>query len=457
MPLISLPYTLALPYPIQFMLDWFLASWWLWLFLALFFFAKAVWMVYIQEYFKKKTTVWTMLEMHIPREMTQTPRAMEQVFTGIHALKNSASDYEEKYWDGEVPMWFSFEAVSFGGEVHFYLFIPQIRRKHIEAVFYAMYPDIEFTEVAEDYIQRLPATAEELYDRGYRMFGNELLLSKKPVYPIRTYLDFEAAAEEKEVDPVASLMETLARIDPREHLWVQILARPKVDSFIAAFRKAGEDEIDAIREVGRFVRLPSGAAAIDPETGFPLYSIPSPGQVEQMKGIDRKTGKPAFDVLIRYIYFSPQEIFSNSFGRRSIFMVMNAYAAESFNKFGHNVFAWTLAKIWYSPYIFPRRRAAARREWLYRKYREREMYPDTLLEAPLKMKLFHWGFKPWHPPVRSGYSPVLCTEELATIFHPPTAAVLAGPLIKRVDARRRGPPATLPIYGEADEKLPGME
>lgn len=452
MPYIPFLSPLVLPYPAQVMLDWFIAQWWLWVFLALLVFAYNLWIVYVQEYYKKVTNPWTMLEMHIPREFTQTPRAMEQIFVGIHALKNSASDLEEIYWDGEVPLWFSFEAVSFGGEVHFYLFIPVVRRKHIEALFYAMYPDIEFSEVEEDYIRRLPDTAAELYEKGYRMFGNELLFDKSPVYPIKTYLDFEATTEEREVDTMGPLLETLARIDPREHLWMQLLFRPKVDHHIEAFKKMGDDEINKIRETGRFVRGPTGEPILDPETGFPMYSIPSPGQVEAMKAIDRKIGKPAFDAIIRYIYVAPREIFNNSFGRRSIFMAMNQPSTESFNKFKHNVFAWTLAKIWYAPYIFPRRRAAARREWLYDKYRQRDMYPDTLLEAPLKMKLYHWGFKPWKLT-----NVVLATDELATLFHPPTAAVLTGPLIKRTDARRVGPPATLPIYGAEDEKLPGFE
>ena len=447
---LSLPF--VLPAPLQVFWSWFAAYWWLWVFLVLLFSAVQLWKVYIQEYYKKVTNAWTMLEMHIPREIIQTPRAMEQVFQQLHAVRNSASDFQETWWDGEVPLWFSFEPVSFGGEIHFYLFIPAIRRKHIEAAFYAVYPDIEFTEVDEDYIRRMPPDAAELYRAGYRMFGNELLMTKIPAYPIRTYQDYESPAEEKEVDPVSTLLETLSRIDPREHLWVQILVRPKVDNFIDSFREAGEREINRIRELGRFIRTPEGAVAVDPETGFPLYSIPSPGQVETMKAISRKIGKPAFDVVIRYLYMSPQEIFSSSFGRRSIFAAMNQYASEDFNKFKHNVYAWTLAKVWYYPYIFPQRRAAARRWWLYEKYRQREMYPDTLLEAPLKMKLFHWGFKPWRET-----NVVLNIEELATIFHPPTKLVLTGPLVKRVEARKVGPPAELPIYGEGEEQLPGLE
>lgn len=442
--------------PLQILGDWFASNWWLVAFLILLGLAVQVWKAYIQECYKKVTNPWIMLELHLPRETKQTPRAMEQVFSALHAIRNSASDFEEQWWDGEVPLWFSFEAVSFGGEIHFYLFIPRIRRRHIEGVFYAAYPDIEFTEVVEDYIWRLPETATELYRQGYWIFGNELIFAKDPVYPIRTYMDLEAPVEEKEVDPVADLLETLSRIDPREHLWVQILVRPKVDSFIDQFRKQGDDEINRIKERGRFARTAVGQVVIDPITGLPVYTIPAPGEVEAMRSIGRKVGKPAFDAVIRYIYFSPQDIFSSSFGRRSIFTAMNQYATEDYNKFAHNVHAWTLAKLWYSPYIFPSRRAEARRNWLYAKYRGREMYPENLITTLLKMKLFHWGFRSRSPgPGR--FNLVLNTEELATIFHPPTLLVLTGPLVKRIEARRVGPPAGLPIYGEGEEPLPGME
>ena len=422
---------------------WLIAYWWLWLFAILLFLASKIWRAYIQEYFKKITTTWMMLELRFPREAKHSPKAMEQVFATIHAVKNSASDTEERWWDGEVPMWFSLEAVSFGGEIHVYLFIPAIRRNHIEAVFYANYPDIEITEVADDYIHRLPATAEELYEKGYRMFGNELILSKEPVYPIRAYPDFESPAEEKEVDPVASLFETLSRIKPQEYLYFQLLVRPD-DRTSPGFKKAGEMEIEYIKGRSR--------STIDPTTGLTIFAVPSPGEVEAMKSIQRKISRPAFDAILRYIYIAPQEIFSSSFGRRSILSAMNQYASEEFNRFGHNNQVWTLAKVWYRPYIFPTRRGAARRASLYERYHWRQMNPDSITEAILKMRLFHWGFRPWQMS-----NVVLNTEELATIFHPPTALVMTGPLMSRVEARRVGPPAGLPIYGEDDEKLAGLD
>ena len=77
------------------------------------------------------------------------------------------------------------------------------------------------------------------------------------------------------------------------------------------------------------------------------------------------------------------------------------------------------------------------------------MYQETFGMTVLDMKLFNWGWRP-----RRFSNMVLNTEELATIYHPPTYIVLTGPLIKRVEARKTGPPAGLPIYGEGSEDLP---
>jgi len=415
--------------------------WWLWLFILLFFLARSFWLAYVQEYFKRSIQ-WVMLELRMPRELRKTPRAMEQVFMAMHAVRNSPSDVLERWWDGEVPMWFSCEAVSFGGEVHFYLRVPTVRRNHIEAALYAQYPDIEIVEV-EDYINRLPSTFDELEKAGYDFFGNELVLNKKDVYPILTYADFEATQTEKELDPVGALLETLSRIRPQEHLWLQILIRPKVDE---GWYEEGEKEIKRIQEESGKRKM------FSPQFGEFIMIDRAPSDIEMMKDLARKIEKPAFDVLIRYLYIAPREIFSSSFGRRSILMALNQYASETYNKFRHNIHAWTMVKFLYWPHIFPGLRTYWRKVEVYRKYRERIMYPETFAGGLLQMKLFNWGLKPRSFWMSSRMS--LNTEELATIFHPPTQVVLTGPLIKRVEARKIGPPAGLPIYGEGAEDLP---
>ena len=48
------------------------------------------------------------------------------------------------------------------------------------------------------------------------------------------------------------------------------------------------------------------------------------------------------------------------------------------------------------------------------------------------------------------------TEELATLYHLPSFPVLTAPFIKRVEAKRMGPPAGLQIFGE-EEDVPGLK
>ena len=280
---------------------WILSLWWLWLFIALFLLARSLWLEYVQEHYKRSMK-WTMIELRIPREVRKTPRAMEQVFLAIHAVRNSADDFQEIYWDGEVTMWFVCEAVSFGGEVHFYMRIPEVRRNHIEAAIYAQYTDIECV-VVDDYIDRLPPTVREIKKAGYNLFGNELILQKPATYPLTSFVEFESMQTEKELDPVSTLLETLSRIKPQEHLWLQILLRPKVGNAIIQFVREGENELERLKEK-------TGKRQIfSPQFGQMVMIDRAPGEVELLKAVDRKTDKPVFDVVVRYVYISPKEMF----------------------------------------------------------------------------------------------------------------------------------------------------
>lgn len=415
--------------------------WWLWLFLVVFFLARSIWLAYVQEHFKSEIK-WVMLEMRIPRELRKTPKAMEQVFMSIHAVRNAPSpgNYGEKWWDGEVTLWFSCEIVSFGGELHFYIRIPDKHRNMIEAAVYAQYQDIEIVEV-EDYLDRLPVSITELHKAGYELFGNELKLAKPDPYPIRTYVEFEAIEEEKQLDPISTILETLAKIKPQEHAWLQILIQPVDDSW----RKKGEAMVKTLKEKTGKERVQTG-------TGTFIMTERSPGEVEVMKAVERNIAKPGFNTLIRYIYVSPKELYSDGFARRGIFSALNQYASESLNKFKHNTKAWTRASIWYWPHFFPKRRKVSRQERIYDYYRTRKIQDETFAGKAMRMKWFHWGIS-----AQVEGHMVLNVEELATIYHPPTFVVLTGPLIKRVEARKVGPPAGLPIYGEVGEELPGIK
>lgn len=423
--------------------------WWLWGFLLLAFLAPAYWLVYVQAKYRKENK-YVLLELKMPREIRKTPRAMEQVFTTIHALRNSPANFEERWLQGEVTLQYSAEMASFGGEVHLYMWIPQRHRSMIEAAIYAQYPDLEIT-TAEDYVNRLPPTFHELRTKGYDIFGNEPYLAKDDVYPIRTYIDFEAVAEEKELDPIANLIELMGNIKPQEQLWYQVIVQPLADysdvgepNYIEQWKEKGQAVLNEMKKKARGEK--------DPETGEIFFVMPSPGETETMKAIDRNIGKPAFNTVIRYIYIAPKEIYSANFGQRGVYSAINQYATESFNKFRHNIDVWTRASIWYRPYLFPKKRLNARKESIWRRYRIRKVYDDTLLGRILDVGLFHFSPKVYRT------KRVMNTESLATIFHPPTSFVLTAPFVKRQEARKGGAPAGLAIYGSEDEEsLPGIQ
>ena len=196
----------------------FLEYWWFIPPVALFFIFRGLQLDYVRTKYINSLK-WILLEIKIPKEVVKTPKAMEQIFAGLHGTEG-APNFVEKWFKGEVPDWFSLEIIGKGGDVHFLIRTLENYRNLVEAQIYAQYPDAEIAEV-EDYINILP---KKIPSDDYDIWGTELLLTKEDAYPIRTYLYFfEAAKEEERIDPLASLSEILSSLSSDEHIWIQIL------------------------------------------------------------------------------------------------------------------------------------------------------------------------------------------------------------------------------------------
>src|SRR3989338_10054761 len=157
--------------------------------IALFIIFRQAWL-FSRTSLYKNAIEWTLLEIKIPREVQQTPKAMEQFFMNLHGLRNAPVNFLEKYIDGEVTLWWSLEIVSFGGEVHFYIRTPSKYKKMTAAGIYAQYPNAEVVEVP-DYLNDMPKTTIDIYKQGNNFFGGEFVLTKEDFYPITTYKEFE--------------------------------------------------------------------------------------------------------------------------------------------------------------------------------------------------------------------------------------------------------------------------
>ncbi len=402
----------------------FFNEWW-WLILPpfLYFLFREIWHYHLE----KKTVLkwkWVTLSLQVPREIIKTPKAMEQIFAGLHA-STVGINWIEKHITGKVQEWMCFELVGIGNKgVFFYVTLPQQLRNLVESQIYAQYPQVEISE-AEDYTHFLPP---RLPDKNYNLWGTEYYLKKESCYPLRMYSYFEEIKDEKRVDPLANLFEWFSRLKDGEQIWIQMHIRPADDEW----KKEGD------RIIAKLAGKPEKPKAKSSSQGLmeflrnlllgffqePIWgeekkgdALPSraqfltPGEKDIVQCIEEKIAKIGFHSGIRVIYTAKKELFSkanvppiNAFFRQ--FNTQNLNALKSNSKVATSIDFW-----------FKQGRELYRKARIYRRYRERE-FPTV-------------------------YS-VLNIEELASIYHFPIKEVEA-PNLGRIGSYKSAPPPNLPI------------
>ncbi len=414
-------------------------TWWLWLFLILLPIFESTWLHWRQERYIEEIE-WVLLELRMPRHVEKSPQAMEQVFAAIHSLRNAPADLKEKYFDGEVTKWFTFEMTSFGGEIHFYVRTYARLRNLVEAAFFSYYPDLDIVEVP-DYVDRYPDTVHGMYEKGLDMWGTEMLLKKKDFYPIKTYADFESPDDEKKFDPISTFLEVLGKLNKDEFVGIQILIAPQ----------SSEEWAEKYEEDVKKLREPEGKKRkfISPEgteQEYETMAIRSPGQTDILKAVEKNLSKPAFETVIRFIYISPKATFYDSYPRRGLVGAFNQYGSLDLNSFVQNYAVSTRARIWNKPYILPSTRVEYRKARLLINYRSRMVPPETTMGRIITSYLLNWNT------VSKRFT--INTECLASLYHVPTIVVLTEPHIRHLESKRAGPPAGLAIFGEDEEVEP---
>lgn len=425
-------------------------SWWLILYIILKPIATSFWLFWRRERFAFNTP-YVIFELNIPREINKSPKAMEQIFTTIHTLRNAPQNFKTKYLDGEITRSFGLEIVSFGGQVHFYMRVPQVSKSVVESAIFSYYPDIEVQEVP-DYVDRLPVDLTDATDKSLTVWGNEYMLAREAAYPIKTYPEFESPEEENQYDPISSLLEVMGKIRPGEIGCMQYVIIPRDakwrDEWAELVGKLKEKKSSAVAQTGLRVEFPGGGplpvfvskSETAKDQPAPLPAIRSPGETKVLEAIENNLSKPAFDVALRVLYCGPTGNSNEGAFGSGISGALNQYQSLSLNSFRPNPKMMTRTAAWISPYIFPLTRLKYRRERIIFNYRRREIPQDTGAGKFITSYLFNWNI---HSRMMT-----LNTESLATLFHPPTHLVLTAPHIQRVESRKSGPPAGLAVFGE---------
>lgn len=263
----------------------------------------------------RRKTAWVedtehvLLLIEVPKDNDKKELSAEQMFASLHGILRPKSDLIR---EGVLQEHISFEVVSVGNQIKFYVWTPKHLLDFVEGQIYAQYPTVHIREVEQDY------SHVELGDRV--IYGTELHLTKPDVLPIKTFQSFE-------VDPLAGITAVLAKIEELGgEMWIQVLARPIDDSW----QDKGMAFIEHTKGGGH--HAPIYTSVLDAFIELPVYILRSflnalfqpakeekkkeekkeekkedVGQSTIVKAVEEKITKLGYGVKVRIAYLGPDQ------------------------------------------------------------------------------------------------------------------------------------------------------
>lgn len=384
-----------------------------------FFLAYALWKIYMRyiQALNIRNTKRITLEIKIPKEISKSPMAMELF---LHACYQTyEGELIDKYIKGNVRAHFSLELVSLGGEIHFFFNIPKFFKDLIESQIYSQYPEVEVFEV-DDYTREVNYN---LPGSTWDIAGWEWKLSKEDAYPIKTYIDYGLDKDPKEefkIDPMTPMLEFLGSLKSTERVWYQILIMASKERFPvkkiltkpSTWFKKQDWKADAKEILEKMLKRKEEGDIMKSFTKLALSS----GEKATAEAIERGLGKFGFDVGIRAIYASKEDL-------RAIAKVGVGNSIKQFGAPGANSFKPSLTTGFNHPWQdFRGIRAQRKKRKIFRNYLLREYFYPPAQKKPM----------------------VMTTEEIATMYHFP-GLVATTPSLGRIPSKRGEPPTNLPI------------
>ncbi|MDO4979053.1 MAG: type IV secretion system DNA-binding domain-containing protein [Candidatus Saccharibacteria bacterium] len=265
-----------------------------------------------------------LLRLEIPRTNDKKELAAEQMFASLHGILRDARDLRA---NGGVQEHLSFEIASHGGQIQFYVWVPKELQNFVEGQIYAQYPTVQIHVCDSDYVDNRKNHTVTL--------ATELGLTMPEPLPIKTFTDFE-------VDPLAGITGTLAKLDPdhSEELWIQILTRPVADSWhqdsdkwIARI-KSGKKSINLfgidwtwlITSIGALWTPPTGGTTSEVKVEL------SERAKSQVSAAEEKATKLGYQVKIRLAYLGDDSI-NAKLNMQALVGTFKQYNSTSLNGF----------------------------------------------------------------------------------------------------------------------------
>jgi len=279
-------------------------------------------------YLKFKQDRWVtkqgfiLLEIKMPRQELKPIKAMENVFDTLWGTYDPPNT-KEKWFEGKILLYFTLEITSIEGVPHFYIRIAKALKKTAESAIYSQFPGVEISEVP-DYVKNVPPG---LPNKDWDIWGCDFVPMKSDVYPIKTYRQFfeekEGLKEEKQIEPMAALLEGMARLEKGEQIWLQMMTRP-VSSVQSDYVQRGKEEVNKLSGrpdkakskslFSEFIDLfvwgiaPGGVKAGEKPIIPPEMKL-TQGERGVVQAIEEKISKHAFSTNIRFVYVAKRESF----------------------------------------------------------------------------------------------------------------------------------------------------
>lgn len=409
-------------------------------------FLKGFWWIWVNErqaiFMSKVKPV--LLAIDVPKTTEQTPKAVENIFAHLLGAHSSITK-KEAYIEGKLHPIFSFEIVSIEGYVQFLVHVWDKYRDLIEAVIYAQYPDAEITEV-EDYTKNSPEHKWPWPAKEWASWSCEFVLKKPDAYPIKVYSEFEDSVSGEYKDPMAGLLESMAKMRQGEQLWIQMIVQTSAQDWNEPGKKivrkligAKEEKKESTFEKVLAVPLKAIGQIFNGIMGYEEAEekkkddgprsqmlFLSPGEKNVVESMERKLSKIGLKTKIRCIYIAPKKTIRVGTIVGLIRGAFQQFATLDMNQF--KFFPETLTKYDYSWQMNPFFHYLSLTFYKTVDVRIRENFIAYKYRS-------NWRGAPFY---------MLSTEELASIWHFP-AITIRTPTTKKAESKRSEPPIRLPV------------
>ncbi len=140
---------------------------------------------------------------------------MEQFYAGMLSVSDSKNKYTN-YFSLEIAI------ANNEDEVVFYISIPSGKEDLFEKQILSIFSEARVEEAKDDY---------NIFTENYAFAGSQLSLAKKPVYPLKTYDDFD-------YDPLNIVLSSFSKINKEEGAAIQIIFNSEKNSYNQKYKEA---------------------------------------------------------------------------------------------------------------------------------------------------------------------------------------------------------------------------